>query len=228
MWRNVIGHSIFQCVILAIVIFAGPFFMTNDYWALCSKPLPVGSDGKPQVGCKIYNPYFTNVLYMDKVERKFWTDKKLKVSDFDQDLLKKRTCEWLLENKPELKCDEAWSDYMRTPMAMKDGDMTEKLLHYTLIFNVFVFLQVWNLINARKLLADEFNVFSNFCNNPMFFLIFFISMITQVLLVQIGGNKVKTYPLGWKENAICIALGAVSIVWGLLLKLIPEKAFGCF
>lgn len=117
---------------------------------------------------------------------------------------------------------------MQTPMNMKDGDKTEKLLHYTLIFNIFVFLQVWNLINARKLLADELNVFSNFCNNPMFFLIFFMSMGVQILLIQIGGNKVKTYPLGIKENAICVAVGAVSIVWGLLLKFIPERMFGCF
>lgn len=111
---------------------------------------------------------------------------------------------------------------------MKKGDMTEKLLHYTLIFNVFVFLQVWNLINARKLLADEFNVFSNFCNNPMFFVIFFLSMIVQIVLIQVGGNKVKTYPLGLEENAICVAIGAVSIVWGALLKLIPVKLFSCF
>ena len=79
-------------------------------------------------------------------------------------------------HKPDLTCDNEWQNYMRTPMAMKEGDKTEKLLHYTLIFNVFVFLQVWNLINARKLLPNEFNVFKNFCNNPMFFVIFFISM----------------------------------------------------
>jgi hypothetical protein len=82
MWRNVIGHSIFQCVILAVVIFAGPFFLTNDYWALCSKAKPL-LDGKPQTGCEVYNPYFSNVLYMDATEKKFWTAKKLTNVNFD-------------------------------------------------------------------------------------------------------------------------------------------------
>lgn len=43
MWRNVIGHSIFQCIILAVVIFGGPFFLTNNYWALCTEALPADS-----------------------------------------------------------------------------------------------------------------------------------------------------------------------------------------
>ena len=82
MWRNVIGHAIFQCTMLAIVIFAGPFFLTNDYWSLCTEALaPV--NGVAQKGCKVYNPYFTNVLYMDKPEMKFWADKNLQASDFD-------------------------------------------------------------------------------------------------------------------------------------------------
>lgn len=35
--------------------------------------------------------------------------------------------------------------------------------HYTFIFNSFVFMQVFNFINSRKL-NDEFNVFANLCN----------------------------------------------------------------
>lgn len=80
---------------------------------------------------------------------------------------------------------------------MPDDTETMKLLHYTLIFHVFVFLQVWNLINARKLKATDgaFSVFQNFCNNPIFFIIFFLEIGLQWAIVAVGGRFFKTYPL---------------------------------
>lgn len=47
----------------------------------------------------------------------------------------------------------------------------EKLTHYTIIFNVFVFMQIFNEINARKLGEREFNIFSGFFNNYLFIMI---------------------------------------------------------
>ncbi len=67
--------------------------------------------------------------------------------------------------------------------------------HYTMIFNTFIFMQVFNEINCRKIGEHEFNVFSSFFNNPMFFLIIFITVFVQILLVQYGGEAVKCTPL---------------------------------
>lgn len=72
---------------------------------------------------------------------------------------------------------------------MKDQP-TQKLLHYTIIFNAFVFLNIFNLINARKLEPDEWNVFENFCNNQLFFIILVTSLVVQVLMVDIGGKVI--------------------------------------
>jgi len=41
-------------------------------------------------------------------------------------------------------------------------------VHYTMFFDIFVFLQVFNEINARKLKASEKNVFAGFFNNTIF------------------------------------------------------------
>jgi P-type Ca2+ transporter type 2B len=49
-----------------------------------------------------------------------------------------------------------------------DGVGTNKTKHYTLIFHMFVFLQVFNEINARKLGEFEYNVFSGFFSNALF------------------------------------------------------------
>ena len=45
---------------------------------------------------------------------------------------------------------------------------TQKTIHYTMIFNAFVFCQVFNEINSRKLGEYEFNVFAGFFNNFLF------------------------------------------------------------
>ena len=73
--------------------------------------------------------------------------------------------------------------------------LTSKLLHFTFIFNVFVFMQVFNLINARKLQKNEWNVFAHFCNNPLFFVIFVLELVLQIAIVEVGGKFFKTYPL---------------------------------
>lgn len=102
-----------------------------------------------------------------------------------------------------------------------------KLLHYTLIFHAFVFLQVFNLINARKLNVNEINVFTNFCNNPIFFAIFLLELVLQWLIVAVGGRFFKTYPLEMNYNLICIGIGATMIPIGFLVRLIPPKWFDC-
>lgn len=80
------------------------------------------------------------------------------------------------------------------PQDFQAGDKTHKMLHQTFMFQIFVFLQLFNIINARKL-EGEFNVFSDFCNNPPFILIIAITFIIQMAMVEYGGNAVKTWPL---------------------------------
>ena len=71
----------------------------------------------------------------------------------------------------------------------------ENGLQNTLIFNTFIFMQVFNEINCRKIQASDFNVFANFFNNPMFFFIMLVTIVVQILLVQYGGEAVKCTPL---------------------------------
>lgn len=77
--------------------------------------------------------------------------------------------------------------------------------HYTFIFNTFIFMQVFNEINCRKIGEHgkfilikfylDFNVFENFLNNSMFIFIILLTIIVQILLVQYGGEAVKCTPL---------------------------------
>mmetsp|Transcript_33763 Transcript_33763/g.38892 ORF Transcript_33763/g.38892 Transcript_33763/m.38892 type:complete len:149 (-) Transcript_33763:38-484(-) len=86
-------------------------------------------------------------------------------------------------------------------------------------------MQVFNEINARKIGAFEFNVFEGFFNNWLFLFIEILTIIVQIVLVEIGGEAVKTSSLTPQQHLICIAIGVGSIVIGFLLKLLPASCF---
>ena len=120
------------------------------------------------------------------------------------------------------ECDKYWdSGKVFTPDQLKPFEHTEKMLHYTIIFQIFVFMQIFNLINSRKIGDNEINVFANFFNNKWFIIIFIVTIIIQCVLVELGGSAVKTYALTMVHNAICLAIGSLELVWGVVLKFLP-------
>eukprot|EP01114_Cavostelium_apophysatum_P015310 TRINITY_DN413_c0_g1_i3.p1 TRINITY_DN413_c0_g1~~TRINITY_DN413_c0_g1_i3.p1 ORF type:complete len:1090 (+),score=320.14 TRINITY_DN413_c0_g1_i3:237-3506(+) len=92
----------------------------------------------------------------------------------------------------------------------------------TIIFNTFVFLQVFNEINSRKL-GNEINVFSGFFTNWVFLAVVGFTVTIQAILVQFGGAFVKTVPLDWKQWIFCVVVGFMAIPIGMLLRLVPVK-----
>lgn len=103
-----------------------------------------------------------------------------------------------------------------TPFFLEDVNgqnvATEKTRHYTIIFNTFVFMQVFNEINSRKLGAFEYNVFKGFFNNALFTSVIIVTIIVQVALVQYGGKPVRACPLTYTEHGICLAIGMLSFL----------------
>lgn len=95
---------------------------------------------------------------------------------------------------------------------------TPKTKHYTLIFHTFVFMQVFNEINSRKLGPYEYNVFSGFFNNFLFLSVIILTIAVQCVLVEYGGKPVRTCPLSYEEHAICLGIGLLSLIQGILVK----------
>jgi len=71
--------------------------------------------------------------------------------------------------------------------------------HFSVIFNTFVFLQIFNFINARKLF-DEINVFKGITDNNLFGGILVLILILQVLLISFLGKGFKVYNYGFGLN----------------------------
>ena len=101
----------------------------------------------------------------------------------------------------------------------------ENGVHFTIIFNTFVMMQVFNEINSRKIGAQEFNVFDGFFNNPLFLFIELFTMAIQIALVELGGEFTTTSHLTTNQHLICIVIGAIWIIWGFFVKLIPTRFF---
>ena len=53
----------------------------------------------------------------------------------------------------------------------------------SLLFNAFIFMQVFNEINSRKIL-DEYNVFAGIQRSPIFLGVLIITVVLQIIIVQ--------------------------------------------
>jgi len=92
--------------------------------------------------------------------------------------------------------------------------------HYTLIFNSFVWCQIFNEFNARKVNGEK-NVFEKFWTNYIFMFVIFITILFQTLIVEFGGVAFHTHGLNYYQWLACIGIGAVELIIGLILSFIP-------
>lgn len=95
---------------------------------------------------------------------------------------------------------------------------------FTLIFNIFVCLQLFNQINARKI-HGEWNVFKGITTNPLFLIILVGELAGQYLLVQYMGPLATCIPLSATQWAFCLGVGFSELLVGQLFNLIPNSLF---
>ncbi|KAG2147638.1 hypothetical protein DEU56DRAFT_730809 [Suillus clintonianus] len=94
----------------------------------------------------------------------------------------------------------------------------------TLVFNAFVFAQIFNSVNSRRL-DRKLNIFEGMLNNWYFMVITLIEITVQVVIVFIGGTAFQVTRIGGREWGISLALGIVSIPLGALIRLLPNGPF---
>jgi len=94
--------------------------------------------------------------------------------------------------------------------------------HYTIIFNAFIFSQVFNEYTARNIF-DDWNPFKGVIGNHVFLGVSLFTIGAQILLVEVGGEFIQTYPLTIGQWLVTVALGAIGLVVGVLMRFIPVK-----
>jgi hypothetical protein len=65
--------------------------------------------------------------------------------------------------------------------------------HLTYCFNIFVMMQIFNFLNARKL-EDEFNVFEGMRVGSYFTIIVIVIMILQMFILTFGNIAFRCAP----------------------------------
>ncbi|KAF9440728.1 calcium-translocating P-type ATPase [Macrolepiota fuliginosa MF-IS2] len=93
----------------------------------------------------------------------------------------------------------------------------------TLVFNIFVFTQIFNSVNCRRL--DCGPILEGILENPFFILITLLEIVIQVAIVFVGGAAFQVTRLQGHEWGISLTLGAISMMCGACVRLVPNKPF---
>jgi magnesium-transporting ATPase (P-type) len=193
MWRNIAVQSIFQLILMCILLFGReslfPSIRPNEF---CNKYENNGGSKSVSNGksCDDFDEWCPSA------SEKCWDDDYAGKSDRD----------------------DFDADFVSECLVCKDHDYT----HGTIMFNAFIFAQLFNEYNARSLL-DDIDVWSGALKNPIFMGVSIVTVAMQVMLVEIGGEWLKTSPLTGEWWGITIGLGAISIPFGILMRYIPIK-----
>ncbi|CAB1423037.1 unnamed protein product [Pleuronectes platessa] len=92
--------------------------------------------------------------------------------------------------------------------------------HYTIVFNVFVMMQLFNEINARKIHGER-NVFEGIYKNPIFCSVVLGTFVLQIVIVQFGGKPFSCTALTIDQWLWCVFIGVGELLWGQLISAIP-------
>ncbi|KAL5219282.1 hypothetical protein ABZP36_019966 [Zizania latifolia] len=98
------------------------------------------------------------------------------------------------------------------------GENSDLVLN-TLIFNCFVFCQVFNEVSSREM--ERINVFEGILNNNVFVAVLSSTVIFQFIIVQFLGDFANTSPLTFKQWINCIFIGFIGMPIAAVVKLIP-------
>jgi Ca2+-transporting ATPase len=92
--------------------------------------------------------------------------------------------------------------------------------HYTILYNVFVLCQVFNLVNARATSPGD-DPTTGMLDTPLYFGIMVSIVVVQVILVQLVGSFFSCTPLTFTQWAVDFALSSLTIPAGCLLRRVP-------
>lgn len=95
--------------------------------------------------------------------------------------------------------------------------------HLSVVFNLFVLMQIWNMLAARKI-NDEINIFQGVFTNLMFIGVWLVIVGGQFFIVQFGGWALKVHLNGLTgpQWIICLAVSVICLFWNFVLKFVPD------
>lgn len=102
-----------------------------------------------------------------------------------------------------------------------DNNLLQKQLD-TIVFNTFVWMQIFNEFNNRRL-DNKFNIFEGVHRNYFFIVINLIMFGGQILIIYFGGTAFSVKSITHTQWAICILCALPCLLWAVLLRCVPDK-----
>ncbi|UJR37748.1 hypothetical protein I4U23_030442 [Adineta vaga] len=99
--------------------------------------------------------------------------------------------------------------------------------HFTMIFNAFVLMTLFNEINCRRIYG-EINVFRQIFANKMFCIIWLTTFILQIILIQYGSLVFSCVQLSIDQWMWCFLFGIGTLLWNQIINLLPLPSCPCF
>ncbi|XP_065083005.1 plasma membrane calcium-transporting ATPase 2 isoform X3 [Ochlerotatus camptorhynchus] len=94
--------------------------------------------------------------------------------------------------------------------------------HFTIIFNVFVFMTLFNELNARKIHGQR-NIFEGLFTNPIFYSIWILTLVSQLFIIQFGKVAFSTKALNIEQWLWSVFFGLGTLIWGQVVTSIPTR-----
>ena len=80
-----------------------------------------------------------------------------------------------------------------------------------IVFNAFVWMQLANQLNCRKVDDPSYDVLGGVFSNPIFLAVFSTEAVLQAAIVQFGGAWFQTAPLDADAWALCVGVGSLAL-----------------
>jgi Ca2+ transporting ATPase len=84
--------------------------------------------------------------------------------------------------------------------------------HFTMIFNAFVLMNLFNGINSRKIHGEK-NVFDGIFQNRHFCVVWIFTFIGQIILVQYGSYIFSCVALTFGQWIWCLLFALAVLPW---------------
>ncbi|ATY61566.1 plasma membrane calcium-transporting ATPase 2 [Cordyceps militaris] len=96
----------------------------------------------------------------------------------------------------------------------------------TVIFNTFVWMQIFNMFNNRRL-DNRFNVLEALHRNHFFIFICLLMVGLQVTIVFVGSRAfgIVAGGLDAQQWAICVVTALMCLPWAVVVRLVPDAGF---
>ncbi|KAK4946981.1 plasma membrane calcium [Elasticomyces elasticus] len=109
-------------------------------------------------------------------------------------------------------------------MSIFSYEMHQRTELNTIVFNSFVWMQIFNELNNRRL-DNKFNVFEGIHRNFWFIGINCIMIAGQIMIIFVGGQAFSITRLNGVQWAISLLTALPCLLWGVLVRCLPDAWF---